>query len=109
MIIINAFLSTAATPEGSSLPRADDFANFVAAAIPSKWKHVAIQLGLSSHACKAIKKNEDDGFERFMAVFEEWERGSCKPFAWRALITALKSPSVAEIELAEKLKHKFCS
>ena len=44
-----------------------------------------------------------------MAVFEEWERGSCKPFTWRALITALKSPSVAEIELAEKLKHKFCS
>ena len=92
-----------------SLPSTDDFANYVAAVIPSKWKHVAIQLGLRSHLCKAIKKNEDDCFERFMAVFDEWEKGSCKPFTWSTLITALKSPSVAETELAEKLKHIFCS
>ena len=102
-------ISAVAIPDRPSLPSADDFANYVAAAIPSKWKHVAIQLGLKSHRCKAIKKNEDDWFERFMAVFEKWEKGSCKPLTWSTLFTALKSPSVAETELAEKLKRNFCS
>ena len=103
------FLSTAATPEGVSIPNAIDFSNYVVAAIPSKWKHVAIQLGLTIGTCKAIKKNEDECFDQFMAVFDEWEKGSCKPFTWSTLITALKSPSVAEDTLAETLKRKFCS
>ena len=103
LLFIHVVLFPAVTPGRSSLPSADNFANYVAAAIPSKWRHVAIQLGLSNHKCMAIKKDEDDCFDRFMAVFEEWERGACKPFTWSTLITALESPSVAEIEIAKKL------
>ena len=104
-----SFLFIAITPDQPSLPSDKDFANYVAAEIPSKWKHVAIQLGLRGHKCMAIKKNEDDCFDQFMAVFSEWEKGTCEPFTWTTLIAALQSPSVDEVELANRLKQVFCS
>jgi hypothetical protein len=99
----------AATAGIVSVPTAADFANYVVAEIPAEWTHVAVQLGLSGDKCNTIKKDEHDCRDRFMAVFYEWERGSYKPFTWSTLITALKSPVVGKIELAEKLQQKFCS
>ena len=101
--------SSVASPGKVSVPSAADFANYVVAEISAEWKHVAIQLGLSTNKCNEIKKNEDECRDRFMAVFDEWERGSCKPFTWSTLITALKSPIVGKYELAEKLQQKFYS
>ena len=85
-----------------------DLANCVAAAIPDKWMQVAFQLELSRAEIKAIKKDEDDSFERFMAVLDHWKQSTSQPFTWEALITALKSTSVNEFRLAEKLQQDFC-
>ena len=93
----------------SPIPDAANFANYVVAEIPAKWHHVAIQLGLSIDECDAIKKNDNNCDDRFMAVFREWAKGSHEPFSWSTLITALKSPGVGRSELAEKLQYTFCS
>ena len=85
-----------------------DLANKVAAKIPEKWKLVAIQLELSMSEIKTIRCDEDDCFDRFMAVFDRWRRSSCKPYVWKTLVTALKSASVNEIKLADELQGEFC-
>ena len=85
-----------------------DLANYVAAIIPDKWMQVAVQLELDRSVIKAIRKDEDDCFERFMAVFDHWKQSSSQPYTWKALVTALKSTSVNELTLAEKIRHLFC-
>ena len=92
----------------SSEPRMSDLANRVAAKIPEKWKQVAIQLEMSMSEIKTIQKDEDYAFDQFMAVFDRWKRSSCSPYAWKTLVTALKSTSVNEIKLAEELQREFC-
>ena len=85
-----------------------DLANRVAAIIPSKWVQVAIQLGVSMGSISSIRKDYDDCFEKFMAVFDIWQRSSSPPFTWDTLVTALKSKSVGENTLAKELQSEFC-
>ena len=85
-----------------------DLANHIAAIIPDKWKQVAIQLGLSMGEIKTIQRDGDDCFDRFMAVFDHWQRSSCKLYDWKTIITALKSRSVNENKLADELQREFC-
>ena len=88
-------------------PKMKDLSKYVAAVIPDKWMQVADQLELSRSKIRAIRKDEDDCYERFMAVFDQWKQSCCQPYTWESLITALKS--VDETGLAYKLKHDFCS
>ena len=90
-------------------PAISDLANDVAAVVPDKWKSVAFQLGVSMSEIRAIRKDEEDCFDRFMAVFDHWMRTSCTPCSWETLVTALRSDSVKELDLADKLHDKFCS
>ena len=92
----------------SSAPEMSDLANHIAAIIPDKWKPVAIQLGLSMGEIKTIQRDENECFDRFMAVFDRWQRSSCKPYIWKTLVTALKSRSVNENKLADELQREFC-
>ena len=96
------------TPSKSSLPKLSDLANRVAAIIPHKWKQVAIQLELSRGERKAIEKDEDECFDRFTAVLEQWKQSASLPYTWKTLVTALKSTSVDEQTLAEQLERDFC-
>ena len=57
---------------------------------------------------KAIYKDEIDSFDRFMAVFDCWQRSSCEPYTWKTLVNALRARSVNEIKLADELDHDFC-
>ena len=83
-------------------------ANRVAAIIPHQWQKVAVQLELSRGEIRAIQKEEDDSFCRFMAVMDRWETSLSKPFTWATLVTALQSLSVNETRLAEELTREFC-
>ena len=103
------FLSIAITSTGvSSEPQLCDLANHVAVVIPTKWRPVAIQLGLTMEEIRTIQKDEDDSFARFMAVLDSWQRSLRKPYTWNTLVTALKSASVDELKLAERLQQQFC-
>ena len=83
-------------------------ANRVAAVVPHQWKKVAVQLELGRGEIKAIQKDEDDSFDRFMAVMDKWKTSLSKPFTWATLVTALRSPSVNEHGLADELNREFC-
>lgn len=85
-----------------------DLANCVAAVIPHKWKQVAIQLDLSRGERKAIEKDEDESFDRFMAVLEQWKQSASQPYTWKTIVMVLKSTSVQEPKLAEELEKEFC-
>ena len=100
------FLSAAGD---SAKPAIADLANDVVAVIPNKWIPVAIQLGLSMNEIEAICENKRECFFRFMAVFDHWMRTSCTPCSWETLVTALRSDSVKELDLADKLHRKICS
>ena len=84
-----------------------DLANRVAAVIPGKWIEVAIQLDISMEEIDAIGEDKGSVFKRFMAVLNQWKRSCRQPFTWGALATALKSTSVNEFKLAEKLLQEF--
>ena len=92
----------------TNAPKLSDLANRVAAIIPHKWKQVAIQLELSRGERKAIEKDEDECFDRFTAVLEQWKQSASLPYTWKTLVTALKSTSVDEQALAEQLERDFC-
>ena len=68
---------------------------------------MAIQLELSRGERKAIEKDEDECFDRFMAVLEQWKQSASLPYTWKTLVTALKSTSVDEQTLAEQLEGGF--
>ncbi|CAI8028073.1 hypothetical protein GBAR_LOCUS15995 [Geodia barretti] len=96
------------TPSRTSAPIMRDLANRVAAVIPHKWKEVAIQLDLSRSERKAIEKDEDKSFDCFIAVLEQWKQTANLPYTWKTIVTVLKSASVDETRLAEKLEKDFC-
>ena len=105
---IFSFSIVVETPKCSAAPKLRDLANRVAAIIPHKWKQVAIQLELSRGERKGIEKDEDECFDRFTAVLEQWKQSASLPYTWKTLVTALKSTSVDEQTLAEHLERDFC-
>ena len=102
------FPIAAATLSKTSAPKMRDLANRVAAKIPHKWKQVAIQLELSRGEIKAVEKDEDTSFDRFMAILDEWKQSAAVPYTWKTIVTVLKSASVDEVRLANELEKDFC-
>ena len=86
-----------------------DLTNRVAAIIPHKWNQVAIQLELDRGVRNRIER---DGkgccLDQFVAVLDEWKQSENLPYTWKTLISVLKSASVGEIALAERLQKEFC-
>ena len=97
-----------ATCSKSSEPKLSDLANRVASKIPHKWKEIAIQLEINRGERRAIEKDEDKAFDRFVAVLEQWKESASQPYTWKTIVTVLKSASVSELRLAEELEEDFC-
>ena len=103
------FLSSAGACGSSSEPTISDLANKVVTRISTKWKQVAIELGVSWDEINRISKDENGSFDQFMTVLHHWKSASMKPYTWKTVIAALKSECVNELSLAEELRCKFCS
>ena len=73
----------------------------------NKWENIAFELELSHTEIERIKWEEgeriDDCFRR---TFSKWETKFYPPFTWPVIISALESPSVGEIRLANELRIK---
>ena len=86
-----------------------DFMNEVAAAIPSKWRAVGIQLGLSQSYLDGIQSNHAGKPQApqssFEEVFIEWKKKATN--TWTSVIKALMTPAVGEVSLAESLQEKL--
>ena len=87
----------------------DELTERVAAKIPDKWNRVAILLKLDSGVRNRIENDVKGCLNQFIAVLEEWSRSQSRPYTWKTLISVLKSDSVGEIALAERLEEDFIS
>ena len=95
----------------SSAPTMEDLMNDVAAAVPSKWTFVGIQL-------KVPQKDLDDvqlqvagrpnsSIEAFRLMLGKWSTLDPNMYTWSTIIGALETPSVGEIRLASRLRTKY--
>ena len=73
------------------------------AGISSKWEGLGIQLEVSPGQLATFKESTDP----LMEVLKVWMKGIKPKPTWRGLIKALKSKTVGEKQLADKLGKKY--
>lgn len=103
-------LTFIASPIDTS-PKMNDLMNEVAAKVSAnKWRIFAIQLSLG---CKCIDdieyKHRGNVANCFIDVFHQWHIQQTSPYTWKTVVDALRSSSVDETVLAEKISEKFLS
>ena len=82
--------------------------NEVASQIPTKWREVGCELGLSAEELNVIEIERRGIMSRcFSDVFEKWRNKGTPPYTWESIITALRAPLVDQIRLAETLQKQF--
>ena len=88
-----------------SEPELPDLINEVAAAIPSKWKDVGLQLGLDHGVLEGIG---GEASHCYMDVFTRWknQNATTHPYTWLTLVQALQTPAVGKERLADKIRNK---
>ena len=91
-------------------PELSDLMNEVASKVPSKWKQISIQLGLtpSDQEC-FMASTPNDPLQCFTSVFRVWKCRATRPYTWSTVIEALQSPAVDEMRLAQELRTKLQS
>ena len=72
----------------------------------ARWKLIGIQLGLSPDDLDIIEANCVDVEERLMKVLQKWFKSNPNP-TWKDIITALKTPALGELKLAQEIEEKF--
>ena len=90
-------------------PKLKDLMNEVAVKIqPSKWKRIAIQLGLSQDEIDIIKINNNDVEDCFSRTFDTWKHIVTEvPYTWSSVLSVLRSPCVKEETVAGDLEEKL--
>ena len=87
-------------------PTHSQLMNWVAAALPTKWRFVGIQLGVSVPRLDEIEVNyPQDCRRRYSAMFWLWENQKLPPFTWTSVIEALKSSLVEENTVAASIEE----
>ena len=107
LLYIHAGLGNKYTGQESE-PELSDLLDEVASEVPSKWKQISIQLGLTLEDQECfMASSSNDPIQCFTSVFKVWKRRATKPYKWSTVIQALKAPSVGEVRLAEELTTKL--
>ena len=88
-------------------PSDQQLMNCVVVKIPTKWKEVALQLGLSYECLERTEAERRDQQFCFLDILNKWKRNASPPYTWATLIGALLKESVNEKALALTLKEKF--
>ena len=73
----------------------------------AKWLMIGLQLHLSADELDIIKADCDCVQECLTRVVRRWQSKTEPRPTWRAIIDALKAPTVAEAVLAKQLEEKF--
>eukprot|EP00731_Ephydatia_muelleri_P027180 Em0019g53a len=89
-------------------PKLDELMSNVAAAIPEKWKQFGVQLKIPPSTLEDIMfqnegEGEGEGILSFEQVFKEWERQKTSPYTWETVINVLRTPGIAEYEMAARM------
>ncbi len=74
----------------------------------TKWYNIGLGLKVSVDTLDSIRGSWDDDGERLREMFKPWLKGLNPVPTWTSLTAVLRSPSVGEDRLAEKLEGNFC-
>ena len=100
-------LQSAEPVSSGGVPETPELLNEVAAVIPAKWRAVGTMLKVPSGMLDAIQAQghgaPNAGLHCFGYMLEEWRSRRTCPYTWDTLISVLRSTSVGEVALAEKL------
>ena len=72
----------------------------------ARWNLIGIQLGLSQDELDIIRANSIDVRECLERVLQKWFNSSPNP-TWKDVITALKTPALDELKLAQEIEEKL--
>ena len=76
--------------------------------VRGKWYSCGLALGLPCDTLDAIKETNRGVCDIcYTETLKEWLKSAHPPPTWCALCSALKSPSVGYVELAEKLSKQY--
>ena len=82
-----------------------DLMNKIATSIPTRWRDIGLQLGLSTVDLDIIEARYLGEYNRcFSCVFSAWEKQLTRPYTWCSILQALRSPMLAEHRLAEEIQ-----
>ena len=76
-----------------------------------KWREIGIQLGIELSELKGFEMSHTVAIPLHLLseVLSYWiDEHTDVPVTWESLITVLKSPSVDENVLAERMHSKYC-
>ena len=91
-------------PAGSSHPELADLIEHVGSFVATRWFNLGLRLGVNSHTLDRIEQDTRDSDSACRKMFQAWLRDKSKG-TWNDVITALKSNSVGENGVAEKLEE----
>ena len=91
------------------VPTLEDLMTEVAAAIPHKWREVAVGLGLRAADIQRINAEnpQQNCTQCYIAVFDTWERTETKPYIWKTIIDCLHSSLINERKLANEISDRL--
>ena len=75
--------------------------------ISAKWNNLGLQLGVSVGRLNAIKKDHHTTSDCLRETLTTWLKTFSSP-SWSAMVDALKSRTVGEVNLAVELEQKYC-
>ena len=106
MLNYNIILYNAEVPSAQQ-PTVKDLMNDVAAHAKS-WRDIGLQLLLMPSELDGIEQSRNKDINQCYAdVFEKWKKAGEPPFTWRTIIDALRSPSVKNNDLADRIEKKY--
>ena len=73
-----------------------------------KWYYVGLKLKVPVSKLKAIKGEHDDLADRLLEMLMEALERVEPLLTWRAVVEALRSPTVGLQQLAKKIEAKYC-
>ena len=75
--------------------------------ISAKWNNLGLQLGVSIGRLNAIKEDYHTTSDCLRETLTTWLKTFSSP-SWSAMVDALKSKTVGEVNLAVELEQKYC-
>ena len=93
---------------GSSHPELDDLIEHVGSFVSTKWYYLGLRLRVNVNTLDSIEHDVRDCKNACRKMFQAWLRDNRKG-TWNDVIAALKSNSVSENGVAEKLEEMITS
>ena len=75
-----------------------------------RWYQIGVQLNVPTHLLKNIQQQHHDPIDCLTELLDKWMKNATDPPpSWRALIDALRAPTVGETRLAGELEVTYCN